>query len=306
LLIISIKGQKTETTKTMVTTESKIGNNIDKKLENLKEILLNMESVLIAYSGGVDSTLLLKVSKDTLGDKVLAVTANSLTYPSWEIEAAREMAQRLGARHMVIETQELANPEFVNNLPDRCYYCKRELFSKLALIAKEFDLNYVLDGSNYDDLNDFRPGMQAAREFKVRSPLKEAAFTKEDIRQLSKELGLPTWDKPSFACLASRFPYGTAITKENLIRIGEAERFLRSSGMRQVRVRHYNHIARIEATQEQISKLLSKELRGKIVNKFKDLGYTYVTVDLEGYRTGSMNEVLPQKTEENAGFRVQE
>lgn len=264
--------------------------NMNRKLQNLEEILARMESVLIAYSGGTDSTLLLKIAKDTLGEKVLAVTANSPTYSSEEMKAAEKMAKTLAAKHLIIETQELADPNFVTNPPDRCYHCKQELFRKLGAVAKERDLNYVLDGSNYDDLSDFRPGMRAGQELGVRSPLKEAMLTKEDIRKFSKELGLPTWDKPSLACLASRFPYGTMITEEVLVKLDKAERFIKGLKIAQVRVRHHGTLARIEVLKEDLSVLVQR--RDEIVRTFKDLGYTYVTVDLQGYRTGSMNETL--------------
>lgn len=264
---------------------------MNKKLKQLKEILTKMGSVLIAYSGGVDSTLLLKVARDTLKEKVLAVTADSLTYPSSELKAAKEMAERLEVRHIIIKTKELSDPRFFHNPQDRCYWCKRELFAQLSTIAQENDVNYVLDGSNYDDRQDFRPGRRAAREFEVRSPLDEARLTKKDIRQLSRELGLFTWNKPAYACLASRFPYGLKITKQSLKKIDEAEEFLRRLGIKDsLRVRYHGSMARIEVLKKDLSKLL--RLRDKIVSKFKVLGYTYVTLDLEGYRTGSMNEVL--------------
>ncbi|MBU4561027.1 ATP-dependent sacrificial sulfur transferase LarE [bacterium] len=264
------------------------------KLEKLKKILSNMESVLFAYSGGVDSTLLLKMAKDTLGERVLAVTADSLTYPSSEFKAAKEMTERLKVGHIIIKTKELSDPNFFYNPLNRCYWCKKELFSQLSTIAKKNGMNYILDGTNYDDRRDFRPGRRAAREFGVRSPLAEARLTKREIRQLSKELDLSTWDKPAFACLASRFPYGTKITRENLKKIDEAERFLCGLGIKgSLRVRHHGSIARIEVPKENLSKLL--KLRDKIASKFKELGYTYVTLDLEGYRTGSMNEPVRRR-----------
>ncbi|MCP4399612.1 MAG: ATP-dependent sacrificial sulfur transferase LarE [bacterium] len=266
---------------------------IEQKFIRFKEILTDMESVLVAYSGGVDSTFVLKVAKDMLGDKVIAVTELSPVYPSEETEQAEVLARQMEVPHQFFSTEELSNPDFVNNPENRCYWCKKELFASLLDIAKEHRLNYVLDGSNFDDIDDFRPGMQAAEELGIRSPLKEACLTKEDIRHFSRQLGLSTWNKPSFACLASRFPYGMKITKENLDKIDKAERFLRKNGMSQVRVRHHDNIARIEVLEEEFPQLLlENQFRTQLISYFKTLGYFYVTIDLEGYRAGSMNEVL--------------
>jgi len=263
------------------------------KLEKLRKILQGIGPSVVAYSGGVDSTFLLKIASEVLGkDKVLAVSAKSQTYPIGELDSAKEMAKEIGVEHLVIESEELKIPEFIMNPTDRCYYCKTELFQKLKEIAKERGFNFVLDGSNYDDMRDFRPGLKALSELGIRSPLKEAMMTKEDIRYLSKKMGLKTWDKPSLACLASRFPYGKEITKEKLTTVDQAERFLRGLDFRQVRVRHHGEIARIELEKNDIRTLISRGLMDRVVEKFKELGFIYVTLDLEGYRTGSMNEPL--------------
>ena len=271
-------------------------NGISVKLESLKSILSKMGSLLIAYSGGVDSTFLLKVTSDVLGDRVMAVTASSETYPPRELEEAKENVKMLGVKHVIIKTNELDDENFVSNPPERCYYCKKELFSKLTELAKQYELNHVADGSNYDDLGDFRPGMRAASQFEVRSPLKEAMLTKEEIRTLSKNLDLPTWDKPSQPCLSTRFPYGAEITREKLSRVGCAEEFLAGFGIKQLRVRVHGDIARIEVPRGEIHILLDEDISRKIVSKFKTLGYTYVTLDIEGYRMGSMNEPLKKES----------
>ena len=263
--------------------------NLNEKLQHLKEILSEMGSAIIAYSGGVDSTFLVKVAHEILKDKVIAVTIKSSIHPLSETNEAKKMAKKIGVKHLIIETDELSNPEFAINPPERCYFCKKTLFTKLSVLTKEYNLDYILDGSNYDDIKESRPGTRAARQFGVRSPLKEAGLTKKEIRKLSKKSGLSTWNKPAFSCLATRMPYGTLITKESLSMINKAEEFLRSLGINQVRVRHHNHLARIEILQNDIPKILKKEMRNKIVIKFKELGYHHTSVDLERYRTGSMN-----------------
>ena len=257
------------------------------KLEHLKSIIADMKSVLVAYSGGVDSTFLAKVVYEVLGSKSLVVIARSATYPASELEAAKVLADEIGIRYLVIDTDELSSESFLANSKDRCYYCKHELFGKLVEIAKSEDLAYVVDGSNYDDLSDYRPGSTAASELGVRSPLCEANITKSEIRQYSKELGLPTWDKPALACLASRLPHGTRITVDDLERVGKAEDVLRRLGMKQVRVRHHGDVARIEVDPGDMA--LLTESRMAVVEALKALGYRYVTLDLGGYRPSGLN-----------------
>lgn len=265
---------------------------LEQKLVELKQLLESIGSVVIAFSGGVDSTFLSKVAFNVLGDNALAVTATSATYPQAEFKEAKQLAKDIGIRHEIIVSEELDIPEFSSNPPNRCYYCKGELFSKLREIADQHRLTHIADGTNADDVYDHRPGLQAAAEQGVRSPLKESNLTKSDIRELSQRMNLPTWNKPSFACLASRFPYGSTITREKLTIVDEAEQFLRELGIQQFRVRHHDQIARIEISLEDMEKFISDGIREQIVEKFKELGYTYVTLDLSGYRTGSMNEVL--------------
>jgi uncharacterized protein len=233
------------------------------------------------------------VAKDALGDgNVLAVTALSPLYPERELTGVKKLIQTLGVRHLLIESNELEIPGFSKNPPDRCYYCKKELYGELLNLAKKESIPFIVEGSTLDDDKDHRPGRVAIQELGIRSPLKEALFTKTDVRQLSKGLSLPTWDKPSFACLASRFPYGEEITPEGLRMVDEAEDFLFGLGFKQVRVRHYQNLARIEILQEEMGRLMEGPLREKVVSHLKGIGYKYVTLDLQGFRSGSMNEVL--------------
>ncbi|MBK1811590.1 ATP-dependent sacrificial sulfur transferase LarE [Clostridium sp. YIM B02505] len=276
---------------------------LKEKFKLLKDIIKEKGSAAVAFSGGVDSTFLVKVAYEVLGERLIAVTATSSTYPERELKEAIKYAKDMGVKHIIISSEELDIEGFASNPKNRCYYCKKELFTKIKNVALENGVEYVFDGSNLDDNGDYRPGMQAARELEVVSPLKQAELTKNDIRELSKELGLPTWDKPSFACLSSRFPYGHKITLPKLRMVDQAEQFLLDMGIKQVRVRHHGEIARIEVAPEEREQFFNIELMDKIGNKFKEIGFTYVTLDMLGYRTGSMNEVLNK--EEKTLFTIQ-
>ncbi|MDQ0189514.1 ATP-dependent sacrificial sulfur transferase LarE [Alicyclobacillus cycloheptanicus] len=263
------------------------------KYERLLAQIRGLQRVLVAFSGGVDSTFLLKASLEAVGpENVLAVTADSETYPERERDAATELAAELGSPHVVIETSELAIPGYAENPVNRCYFCKFDLFSHLAPIGRERGFEHLVFGAIADDLGDFRPGLQAAKEQGVHAPLQDVMLYKREIRHLSKALGLRTWDKPSMACLSSRIPYGERITVEKLSMVDQAEFFLQQLGFRQLRVRHHESTARIEVPPEQIVDVA--KLADMITTKFQEIGYRYVTLDLQGYRTGSLNELLPK------------
>ena len=260
------------------------------KLDNLQDILKSMQSVLVAFSGGTDSSFLLKVAKTVLSENVLAVTASSEIYSKAETESAKKIAAEIGAEHIVVRTNELNNKEFVKNGPDRCFHCKLSLYSEFIKIAGEHNLNQVIDGINLDDKQDYRPGMSAAVKLKIRSPLLEAGLTKEEIRYWSKEMKLSTWDKAPNPCLSTRFAYGTVLIKENLSKVEQAELQLGRFHFKQFRLRVHDNIARLELLPEDMELAFKEATRHEIINIVKSFGYTYVTIDLEGYRTGSMNE----------------
>ncbi len=276
---------------------------IEQIWSRLKEILAGLQPAVVAYSGGVDSSLLLKAAAQVMGPRVIAATADSETYPLGELTEACEFARSLGVTHHIIRTNELSSERFVSNPPDRCYFCKKELFGALKQLAAASQLSFILDGSNLDDQNDFRPGSRAAAEFGVRSPLREADLTKNDVRACARMLGLPVWDKPSLACLSSRIPYGTRITPRLLQTVQSAEEHLRVLGLRQVRVRHHGKTARIEIDPDDFKVLIRDNTHRKIVQHFKLLGYTYVCLDLEGYRTGSMNEGIEEVRGAECGMK---
>ena len=269
---------------------------LNEKFEKLKDYLASLESVAVAFSSGVDSTFLLKTAHDVLGDNAIAVTASSLSFPERELNEAKNFCEKNKIRQIIFESEELDIDGFKNNPKNRCYLCKKELFTKILKIAEENGIKNVIEGSNLDDLGDYRPGLQAIKELEIKSPLRVAELTKKEIRELSKELNLKTWDKPSFACLASRFVYGEEITREKLKMVSSAENLLMGLGFKQFRVRIHGKIARIEILPEDFGKIIEENVRGKIYGELKALGFSYVTLDLKGYRTGSMNEQLELKS----------
>jgi uncharacterized protein len=265
---------------------------MENKLEQLKNYLHELGSVAIAFSSGVDSTFLLKVAHDVLGDKAIAVTARSCSFPKRELNEAIDFCNRENIKHFICNSEELDIEGFSQNPPNRCYLCKRELFEKIINIARENNIAYVAEGSNMDDNGDYRPGLIAVSELKVKSPLRAVGLTKAEIRAYSKELGLPTWDKQSFACLSSRFVYGETITEEKLNMVDKAEQLLLDMGFHQIRVRIHDKLARIEVNPSEFEKLIQKETREEIVSKLKSYGFMYVSMDLSGYKMGSMNATL--------------
>ena len=260
--------------------------------ESLRSLIAGLGGAVIGYSGGVDSTLVAKIATDELGDGAVSVLIESCLTPQVEIEEAVELADMLGLNLVRLEVDALAVENLPDNQPDRCYHCKKSLFSEVIEVAKQRGLPYVLDGANADDESDYRPGSKATAELDVRSPLKELGLTKEQTRAISRDLGLPTWNKPSYACLASRVPYGTRLTKEVLKQIEDAEAVLRKLGFTQFRVRHHDSLARIELMRIEMDKLMTDAIRNHVVQELKSLGYHWVAMDLAGYRTGSLNEAL--------------
>ncbi|MBI4490464.1 MAG: ATP-dependent sacrificial sulfur transferase LarE [Deltaproteobacteria bacterium] len=272
---------------------------MDSKLERLKEILRETERALVAFSGGVDSTFLLKVAHLALGNRAVALTTSSPTAPPGELEAAEELARSIGCQHITIASHELDNPSFAQNPVNRCYFCKDEIYRICRFQADRLGLTTVVDGTNLDDLKDHRPGLKAAKEWRVRHPLVEARMTKEEIRHYSHELHLPSWNKPAMACLSSRFPYGIEINMERLQKIAACERFLQELQFREFRVRYHGELVRIEVAPQEINRLFDTATREAIVQRFKEIGFNFVSLDLQGYRTGSMNEPLGNKVSKN-------
>jgi pyridinium-3,5-biscarboxylic acid mononucleotide sulfurtransferase len=262
----------------------------DAKLDRMRALFAPMRSVIVAFSGGVDSTFVLKVAYDTIGDRVLALTTTSPTMPDEDRQSALAMAQLIGARHLIVESNELEIPGYSANPINRCYLCKHNLFTVCEAKAAEFDIDEIVDGLNLDDLHDYRPGMQAASEKRVRHPLVEAELSKAEIRELSHSMGLPTWDRPASPCLSSRFPYGTTITPEGLAKVAAGERLLHSIGFKVARVRFHGDVARLELEPSEIARIFEPQLRDTVDREFKKIGFRFVAIDLKGFRSGSLNE----------------
>ena len=273
-------------------TNAKESRTVEQKMDTLRSIIGEMESLIVAYSGGTDSAFLAATASEILGNKALSGTAKAPSLAPAELRDAGALAEKLGLNHRVIETHEVERDDYAANNPDRCFFCKDELYTYLSDFAKDEEYAVIANGTNIDDLGDFRPGISAAKQYGVRSPMVEANLTKSEIRHLSEGMNLPTWDKPAQACLSSRIPYGTMVTVEALTQIAEAEEYLHSLGIRQLRVRHHDTVARIEVEPEDFLTLSSEEVRTEVVSKFREIGYSYVTLDLQGFRSGSLNEIL--------------
>ena len=272
--------------------EEKMNNELWNKYEELKKYIASFGSVAVAFSSGVDSTFLLFAAMEALGESVIAVTASSCSFPVRELNEARDYCEKMGISHIVIKSEELQIEGFSHNPKNRCYLCKRELFTKIRLVADENNIAEILEGSNLDDNGDYRPGLQAVAELGIKSPLRELGFTKQEIRELSKELNIPTWDKQSFACLSSRFPYGDLINEQKLKMVDKAEQLLLDLGFHQLRVRIHGDLARIELDPKEFDSFMKDEVRAEVYSKFKEYGFSYVALDIKGYRTGSMNETI--------------
>jgi uncharacterized protein len=267
---------------------------LETKEQHLRDLIAGLDSCIVAFSGGVDSSYLAVVAHRVLGEKALSVTAESPSYPTFQRNIALNIVRRFGLRHEIIASNEMNDANYVANPTNRCYFCKHELYTRLQTMAESRGYRYVLDGNNLDDTGDYRPGRQAGRELEVRSPLIEAGLRKDEIRELSRRLDIPTWDQPSSACLSSRIPYGSEVTVEKLRMIDRGEEALRAMGFAQCRVRHHGDVARIEIAREELSSALSLDVFDRLSREFKKIGFKFVTIDVDGYRTGALNEVLVQ------------